>query len=477
MTIRFDQKLLQEILLLKGTVDNQGILEEKGICTETGPYDCTREDAIYDYRLPNEKSPLSREDNTRDLIINETQQKIDASSISEDRSAIQLTPQSWLESVANDPTVLQQFNNNFAKLRVIYEFERNSIVNAKTVLVEKNTGVELNALNDLLDICVKSQFKKSVNNYNIPGNLIFSGVDTKANSNIDIYLEFDSYPIDFCQSNNGAFVLSQPTARQPYMLKSDLDSQQQTMTHHFQLESKLIQTVLYKGVDCYSLSATSYAQALSSQASSYGSQLSAMQLFEPHTKVTGIDYNYVVGIEQMDDSSRTQSNQTIYGNGDIYGSMALTKSMYNALYSMDMPSSGMLQNCRQYCGIQSSQGKVLLKYYDNVDYRFDQCSSNSGGEVAAEKSNMASKKYPYQKVEFFQPNKMAPKTRHKSNLFSIKLYNTGLDDESVVDNRIVDQKIAEQVKRDIFNGVKALADSIAPASTQLFKTYYMPPQN
>ena len=68
---------------------------------------------------------------------------------------------------------------------------------------------------------------------------------------------------------------------------------------------------------------------------------------------------------------------------------------------------------------------------------------------------------------------MASETKHKSNLFSIKIYDSGLDASSVEEIKAVDKRIAEQVKRDIFNGVKALADSIAPANTQLFKTYYM----
>ena len=83
-------------------------------------------------------------------------------------------------------------------MRVIYEFEKSRSENAKTVLVGNRQQQTFLPLNDLLDVCVKSQFKKSMMNYNIPGNLIFSGHDDKANSNIDIYLEFDGYPVDFC---------------------------------------------------------------------------------------------------------------------------------------------------------------------------------------------------------------------------------------------------------------------------------------
>jgi hypothetical protein len=56
--------------------------------------------------------------------------------------------------------------------------------------------------------------------------------------------------------------------------------------------------------------------------------------------------------------------------------------MYNALYTVDMPSKDVLKSCRQYCGIQRSRGKVLLKYYDNMDYEI----TGSRADVSSSKS-------------------------------------------------------------------------------------------
>jgi len=110
-----------------------------------------------------------------------------------------LTPESWLSSKI-ELSVLEQWNAKMAKMRVIYEFEKDSLKNAKTCLKTNANGIQttLLPLNDILDLCIKSRFKKTKNNRNIPGNLIFSGVDEKVNSNIDIYLVLDDYPIDFC---------------------------------------------------------------------------------------------------------------------------------------------------------------------------------------------------------------------------------------------------------------------------------------
>lgn len=64
-------------------------------------------------------------------------------------------------------------------------------------------------------------------------------------------------------------------------------------------------------------------------------------------------------------------------------------------------------------------------------------------------------------------------TYHKSNLFSIKLHNTGLDDISTRDYNAEQMKIADSMKKSIQNAMKHLAESIAPANTQLFETYFV----
>ena len=111
-----------------------------------------------------------------------------------------------------------------------------------------------------------------------------------------------------------------------------------------------------------------------------------MKLFYPESKVVGIDYNYIVGIDQSRSPDATQDNPTLYDNGDIYGSIQMGKNMFNSQYSMDMPWLSTLTKCRSYCGILNSQGNIALKYYDCFKYTFNRRSKDTHGRVNAKKS-------------------------------------------------------------------------------------------
>ena len=69
----------------------------------------------------------------------------------------------------------------------------------------------------------------------------------------------------------------------------------------------------------------------------------------------------------------------------------------------------------------------------------------------------------------FIPTSFSKQTKHKSNLFSIKIQNSGLDDKAIAetgnsyDNNMLN--LIENIKKDISNGMKYLVDSIAPANT------------
>ena len=54
---------------------------------------------------------------------------------------------------------------------------------------------------------------------------------------------------------------------------------------------------------------------------------------------------------------------------------------------------------------------------------------------------------------------------HKSNLFSLKIYGTGLDDKNIGTYDDKTKKLAENLKKDISNAMRTLAESIAPANT------------
>jgi len=67
---------------------------------------------------------------------------------------------------------------------------------------------------------------------------------------------------------------------------------------------------------------------------------------------------------------------------------------------------------------------------------------------------------------------MTTVAQHKSNLFSVRVSNTNLDDAFIANHDEQYKYVANNVKKDIMNGIRALAESIAPANTQLFTTYF-----
>ena len=97
-------------------------------------------------------------------------------------------------------------------------------------------------------------------------------------------------------------------------------------------------------------------------------QTNVIDMLTPAVQVKGIGYNYIVEIEQNQNTNAQYDNPTLYDNGDIFGFFTTGKNMYNAMYSMEMSSAFQVSNCRQYIGVQDMGSKVLLKYYDCNDY-------------------------------------------------------------------------------------------------------------
>ena len=468
--VRIDD-LMPDVYLLPATNQQYTPLSSKfdppynngGIATESNTnYEYVRNIKIYDYPQSGNLSILNQEKVNQEevdkAILLEDQLSIDIDTYNDDLSAkdglsgsdaIQLTPEFWLLS-ADDARKVFEFNSQASCMRMVFEFEIDHQDNQKACL-SSNDCIYF-PLNDILDLCIKSMFKRPIINYNIPGNLLLENYAMTYSKNIDQYFVFEENPIDICQHNNDAFAISQPMLKQPYRMQSNLQSQIRNNVlddmHSFQLQQDDIETILY---DANSTT------------------------FIPKKYVKGIGYNYIVDVEQNINSNQQFDNPTIYDNGDIFGFFVPGKNMYNALYSMDMKSANEIHNCREYAGIQSLGNKIILKYYDNVDYKF-KSNAQEKQQLDAEmlsSSSSFTKQYPYQKVETFDPISFKNATRHKSNLFSIKISKSGLDD-SVLKNCTDDEKkLAENIKCDITNAIRALAKSIAPANTQFFKTYFM----
>ena len=482
MDIQLDYSLLNDVLLLQGThvsVDQAQLDADVGIITETGDITYTRNESIYNYPRQDQKNPLALEESSEYLVLDEHQNNVASGDWATDIDnnppyAVQLTPEFWL-SAHVDQAVLDEFNNRAVKMRVVYEFEFDKKTNQPVCLSNESTTTL--PLNDLLDVCVRSMFKKTQKNFNIPENIMLN--EQMHNNNVDQYLCFDDYPIDFCQFKNDAFAITTPTERMPYILNSSLEKQLEQNIfsdsvdgHTFQLSDYEIHTALYKPL--------SDLVKLDENGNPIGNCLSslnsAIDAFTPAKKVYGVQYNYIVDIDQNGDASQSFDNPTIYRNGDVYGHFIFGKNMYNSMYTMDMPDVSSLQNCRSYIGIQEAGDSLVLKYTNNVDYRIiDKGNGIYRAEIDDKDGSTGSDSISsYQKIEYFRPVKWpSTTTKHKSNLFSIKIKNTGLDDESWMNANEQQRHLIENIRHDIKNSMKVLVESIVPANTQLFDTYFI----
>lgn len=367
--------------------------------------------------------------------------------------------------------------------RVVFEYETiwDSNKPANFYYTDRSGRPLYNSLNDLMDICIKSS-QDVAQNIDVPGDLISNTPPQSPTTHM--YMTLEDYPVDFCQCNNDAILLTQLTTKSPYMLCSDarLDIRDtSSQSHKFSLQQNSIQTCLY---------ANKANQDRVAAAFQNGSISSVADDFKQYAKVDGVNYNYIV---EMDQSQK----ETIYFNGDVFGRFYLGKNLYNSLYTTQMVSQYQFARCREYCGIipagyghkndstRTSPGNIVLKYYDRIRYTFTQVDrSKVDYDYGTTKGYVDGGAYPYQKVEYFIPQNFAGelngKAKHKSNLFSIKISNSGLDDlyqQSYRASNAALQKtrdaLVNRIKTDISNGVKQLVDSIAPANTQLFKTMFV----
>ena len=92
--------------------------------------------------------------------------------------------------------------------------------------------------------------------------------------------------------------------------------------------------------------------------------------FIPRRDYAGVAKPYIADMPV--ESTRLELKNTDvndYSTGEMYFSrLHVGKSMYDALYSVNMTSLAQISSARRYCGIETCAGKPYLKFYDNVNY-------------------------------------------------------------------------------------------------------------
>ena len=460
--------------------------EISAITIETSPYK-------YDYNClitgnktdtsSHDKIAILSSDKTQ-LLINEHQKLVDLNSIDPEisaRSLIELRRKEYYTDPQYDyETMLKFYNKHQLKHNRTYEFEKiiesNGFATYDITYKDHNNKSKVNKvmpLNDLIDVTIKSSDNKKYNNNIVEPlqaetSVLYenNGIPIKAVKNnedgkyMDIYIGIDNDPVQICQFESDAFLLTEKTTHQPYYLRNNIYGNMVNDVYdeiiEYQLKREDIPTNLYTPQSIFGKN-TYKDYFLSTDLSTISTQGLA-DFFTPHTELHNIYYNYIIKVNQND-------IKTMYKEGDIHGEMMTTKNAYDPLYSMNMSSDNRLNSCRTYCGIQNSHGRPLLKYYDNVNYSCEKLQKGKTAMVAE-----ITEKYPYQKVEYIYPGTFKSNSKHKSTLFSVEINNSGLD-ENDADSTAV-KKLKDNIKKTISNAIRELADNICPANTQLFKVYY-----
>lgn len=305
------------------------------------------------------------------------------------------------------------FNRSLAKSGRTIEIERNMSGNSLNALSSKS-GVVMGAY-EIEDVCMKSQQDQV--GY---GKVKF---DPEKYPMQDIYVpQISSQPIQFCTTGS---------ATKTYMVMEESEhaadilgivQDESTQSYNMQLSTLDHVTVAYKEREA----GRTYAETISSDP-----ETGIQDVFDDVREIKGVKYATIASFPMFGVESE-------YLDGNVYCIPYSGKNQYGATYSMEMDGPDALSVQRKYEGILSQGDRIYLKY------------SDVGSPT------------PYQKIEQFIPVNYNDhgKSKHKSQLFSVRLRNTGVED-------IEDSDLRERIRSEITNAVSRIANRVCPAQTQL----------
>lgn len=322
---------------------------------------------------------------------------------------------------------------------------------------------EIGPMYEIKDVCIKLAQKKAKTNQRLK----------MTDEDIDIYSpSLQESPIQFCQTYDNAVMLDTSRNNDLYNLRvkfSDVDD-----TYATKLQAGGIDAITY--VPCNKLSFDTVIEeydelgnkidekTVTSACNDYGTYVEKVgygglqDIFDDYSHLNGIKYNLVYNLDQTDEPNDCRNGNV--AADDIF----VGKNLYNATYSIENDESNNLSDCREYCGIGFSNGYVYLKYYDGVRYSCSKTQKDDHGKNQCSMVQKDDSTRRYQKVEFLQKVRNSKRTEHKSNVFSVNVKNTHIND--------LEQSIQNIIKKDITNAITKITENVCPVNTQLFQVYF-----
>lgn len=332
--------------------------------------------------------------------------------------------------VQNNVTFVCGIENNDNIMDYTQNYNKSSLYDYETENIIHN-------LYDIKDICLKSDTKKIITSK--------SSYETyKSENYIDIYgPQLDENPIEFIQMTDYTYCLTKQTKQGCYFKQTTLrdkidENELIDSSYNWNIKNENLKTYIYNGNNYDNIADN----------------------FESRINLNNIEYNYMFEIPLNNEFND-------FDNGDVHADIFQTKNAYNGYYSMDMDSISSINNCREYCGIGKYCNNLYLKYYDNINYKG--IFNNEEEQISAFNMKKIPQKYSFQKIESIATiNRFRNNIKHKSNIYSIEIRDTGVN--SVINNDEIED--IKKIKMDIKNNIREICKKITPANTQLFDIYF-----
>ena len=177
---------------------------------------------------------------------------------------------------------------------------------------------------------------------------------------------------------------------------------------------------------------------------------------------------------------------TDYSSGSMFATTVKCKNHLNAEYSMlssESVRNSILSQTREYSGIYGCNNQLYLQYKDNGSYispnkkQPSKYSVNYNGneyeilEYSAQRDELSSSTTFTPQIEYIENiNRGATPSNHKSTLYSLRLTAPDLEKIEPSNESEVEWKnrIKENIRQEVKNVIRSLAERIAPANAQLF---------
>lgn len=296
--------------------------------------------------------------------------------------------------------------------------------NHSSIKSKLNSTVDIiHSIYDVKDLCIKSNNKKLINNEH-------SYLTNMSENHIDTYCpELTKDFMSICVYNNSIYGLTYKTSSGFLDKQTDIEN----------LNNKVTTIIYSEKIINNPTRVNFYTPNLLSNSS-------LQDYFEVSATYKNMPYNYIYEIPH--------SNMTInnFEFGDIYGNFYVCKNEYNPKYSMEIINNSF--NCRDYIHIGNCSNCIFLTYYFPSKYKFN-----------------------YQHVETINSTiKLNTYTKHKSNMYSIKLLDTGINriisNEQTNKDPII-KNIYDKIALDINNNIRNILKKVCPINSELFNVYFV----